>query len=99
VEAAQAARLEAERLANETAKAERAANATTTPPPGPSCEGGLYTLEGCCCRVPFEYGGEMYYNCTEKDHTGPWCDAASRGRAQAARSAAVVPTERPHSGE
>ncbi|KAJ1495535.1 hypothetical protein T484DRAFT_1761890, partial [Baffinella frigidus] len=46
---------------------------TTTPPPLGCGENGIYTLEGCCCRIPFEYGGETYTNCTDMDHTAKWC--------------------------
>ena len=33
----------------------------------------IYSEHGCCCEIPFEYGGEFHTNCTLMDHSSYWC--------------------------
>lgn len=37
------------------------------------CSSQIYTELGCCCDIPFEYGGISHDNCTLLDHTRFWC--------------------------
>jgi hypothetical protein len=37
------------------------------------CSSSIYTEHGCCCEIPFEYGGESHTNCTLMDHDSYWC--------------------------
>ena len=37
------------------------------------CSSSIYSENGCCCEIPFEYGGESHTNCTLMDYTSFWC--------------------------
>lgn len=43
------------------------------------CSSSIYSENGCCCQIPFEYGGITHTNCTLMDHTSFWCYTQDTG--------------------
>lgn len=44
-----------------------------------ACKSSIYSESGCCCEIPFSYGGMEHTNCTLMDHTAFWCYVEEEG--------------------